>query len=931
MPEPHTALESIVAHTPEKSTSRPGRKARIWPPRCAPSGRLTPLVWALVGALGASLVPDVRAGETLTSLEASVSLSADLSHLKGNVTIGVTNVSSAPLRRVPLWLFPERLAGPPEGLSEVEFPNMFPVGFQPASMRVLSVTEGQGGVPLEVVTLAPHLVQVILKQPVPPGESLSLEVAFETSIPARFGPFGRLPDQLTVDGGAFPRPPPLGAGGFRSDAPPGRVRWSMTLAWEGDAPAALVVNGQTHTFEAAGRARTMSGVAERVSWSLIVSPRVSRFENAGLSFRYLHRRGRCHAAREGAMIDFGCVDAQGQVLASVAASAAWLLTQGPPAPKGEVVLVEAPLRRDVALAAPGMLFVSDRAFELLPIERAHKFHRVALSRALFDVLLAEHLRLDDPLRRAQDRDMVAVALAQSWELHQYGERESGMDVLDEGSFVAAIDDTMAAPQVPFVSTYFVEVDDTDRYRDRFTLFSHRRPSGRLGLAKLRDRLGVRVVDRVIRRMAIERLPLSEALSAEGASDAMGFIRRWDAGAPRLNYRLGEVLTGVDAEGHYVEVEVLRDGEVDRFSEPVSVRVSEGERRLDTVTSISEARTLIRFHSSEPFDAPDVEIDPNGRLVETATTGTRGARRDNRNFSRWRYRIDGIYGTINSASGHLDLRLITSLKPLKEPEHLVVLVASNVERSLGAGGSYYYGFGELVRPNLHRFHVGGGLGLSWLKPSEAEEGGMILTLSTSFSDQTLESKTDPRNGYSWRVGGGPSMLYHEGELSLAASAEAGVTGIVEASPRHVLAGHLRATSLFGELPTTQRLGVGGIGAVRAFATYAQTGRHRLLARAEWRHRWTRDLSWNVMRLFWVRAIDGVAFVDAALLADSPEEFGDPSALFVGAGYGVRFHYLVGGVYPMVFLVDFAVPVLDGGRWGPQTSPGFSTVVGVGQAF
>ena len=176
-----------------------------------------------------------------------------------------------------------------------------------------------------------------------------------------------------------------------------------------------------------------------------------------------------------------------------------------------------------------------------------------------------------------------------------------------------------------------------------------------------------------------------------------------------------------------------------------------------------------------------------------------------------------------------------------------------------------------------------------------------------------------------------MLYQSDKVTLAGYAEARATGLWEASPSHVLGGHVRYTSQLGDLPTTQSLPVGGVGGIRAFATYARTGRHRLLARAEWRHRFTGNFSWNVMRLFWVNAIDGVVFVDAALLADTPEGLGRLDATYLGAGYGLRFHYLVGGVYPMVFLFDVALPVIDGGHLGPTSGPGFSTVFGVRQAF
>jgi hemolysin activation/secretion protein len=215
--------------------------------------------------------------------------------------------------------------------------------------------------------------------------------------------------------------------------------------------------------------------------------------------------------------------------------------------------------------------------------------------------------------------------------------------------------------------------------------------------------------------------------------------------------------------------------------------------------------------------------------------------------------------------------------------------------------------------------------------DEEPDGLVLGASASLSETTFESGTDPRSGYSWALSGGPSVLYQADEVTLAAFAEVRATGVLEVTPGHVLAAHLRFTSLFGELATTQGLPIGGVGTVRAFGTYAATGRHRSVARVEWRHRLTRDFSWNLMRLFWVQAIDGVVFVDAALLAESPEELVEASSVYLGAGYGLRFHYLVGGIYPMVFLLDVALPVVDGGHLGATTGPGFSTVFGVGQAF
>jgi hypothetical protein len=924
------ALPVIVANGHDKSTSRRGIDGE----QC-PRGQTLrrSVAWSLATsfvALWLGVAPVSHAEEPPIALNVAVRLTADLATLDGQVEVTLTNVTATALDRVPLWTFPERLATPPSGMPEVEGPNMFPRGFDPGAMRLIGVSTRQHS-ELHIERRSREVTEVVLKEPLPPGESVTLRVRFETRVPRRYGPFGRVGDQLMLDGGAVPRPPPLDEDGFHVAAPPDRVRWSLALDWLGGEPAELVVNGQSLTMSQAAESSVLSGVADRISMSVIVGARVSRFEHEGTRYRLFHRRTRCHEASDGALVDFGCVDAQGQVLASMANSMSWLMGRAKLPPQREVTLVEAPLRRDVAFAAPGMVWISDRAFEVLPIERAHKFHRVALSRALFVLVLEDQLRITSWRERAQIIDMVAVALAQNWEIFQYGKRESGMDVLDEGSFVAAIDDTMAAPQVPFISTYFVATDDTDRYRDRLSLFSHRRPTGRLWLAKLRDRLGHQAVERVVWRLLEGDVDLKGALSEVSSEDMMAYLARWIDGPPAVNYRLGRVTPGADDGGDFVDIEVHRDGGSEGFSEIVTVRVGEGRARVDHTFEMREPRQDVRVRVPASVPEPRVELDPGGRLIERTEESQRDARRDNRNFSRWRYRLDGVYGTINSASGHLDLRLITSLKALQEPQHFVTLVASNVERSLGVGGSYLHGFGALILPNLHRFHVGGGLGASWLKATDSDPDGLVLRASASVSEITFESATDPRDGYSWALSGGPSMLYQSDEVIMSAFVEARATGVLEVSPSHVLAGHLRCTSLFGDLPTSQNLPIGGIGVVRAFGTYARTGRHRVLARAEWRHRLTGDFSWNVLRLFWVRAIDGVAFVDAALLADSPGDFGDAASVYLGAGYGLRFHYLVGGVYPMVFLFDVALPVLDGGHLGATSGPGFSMVVGVGQAF
>ena len=92
--------------------------------------------------------------------------------------------------------------------------------------------------------------------------------------------------------------------------------------------------------------------------------------------------------------------------------------------------------------------------------------------------------------------------------------------------------------------------------------------------------------------------------------------------------------------------------------------------------MGEARQVVRVRSSAT--SPDVEIDPGGRLIESSIDGKADPRRDNRNFSRWRFLIESVYANVNSTSGHLDISLITLIKAAQEPKHLFVLFHSAAE-------------------------------------------------------------------------------------------------------------------------------------------------------------------------------------------------------------------------------------------------------------
>ena len=75
-----------------------------------------------------------------------------------------------------------------------------------------------------------------------------------------------------------------------------------------------------------------------------------------------------------------------EVIATVTAGLSFLDREGVTV-KAPVVMLQAPLRHDLVRVTDGVILYSDRAFRLLPIERAFRFHRLPILRAVFGHLM----------------------------------------------------------------------------------------------------------------------------------------------------------------------------------------------------------------------------------------------------------------------------------------------------------------------------------------------------------------------------------------------------------------------------------------------------------------------------------------------------------------------------------------------------------------
>ncbi|CAN0563465.1 unnamed protein product, partial [Laminaria digitata] len=189
-----------------------------------------------------------------------------------------------------------------------------------------------------------------------------------------------------------------------------------------------------------------------------------------------------------------------QVAEAVNQSLAFLRTEGMPVPARDhpLLIVEAPLRHDLARVTDGVILVSDRAFRLPPLERFLRFHRYPLVRALYSTWLLRGRRGQDA---AFDADAAGAYFRDAFVQHGAGASEDAFDVLSLWSFIPAVDSLLYAPQLPFVGAYFRLIQEQDPLRANLVDPPSVRPLGKLAYEKVLDAFGPNVAQAVFRSVA----------------------------------------------------------------------------------------------------------------------------------------------------------------------------------------------------------------------------------------------------------------------------------------------------------------------------------------------------------------------------------------------------------------------------------------------
>jgi hypothetical protein len=886
-------------------------------PAAAPATPSLPVTAAARPAAGPAARPRV---------DLQAALTPDHRRIAGRVVIAIPNPSATTLHEARLWLYPNHLSHRPAALGDVNFHWLYPAGFSPARIELTAARVEGRPVPvsLSASPAGPDTVAVLpLPTPVPPGGEARVELEFTTTIPDRLGNFGWHGTQCRLMGGFYPSAMHVGARGFDASAPPDRIDVVATISSSPDQE--LFVDGVRRPPATS----TLHVESQNVSYLSLVADgplAVDAVSEAGFGARYFHH-GRRPPSSANEVLPYVREDRVGLVLQAMKTAFAFLDGEGlsagaaPAGPDGRqprpVVLIEAPLRHELVRAHGDVLLVSDRLFEIFPLDSLRKFHRLELVRALFMAVMEERMtRLEPDADVIPAAQMLAAYLTDRLTVQTFRKLEFARELLRPLAFIPAVDQLMYAPLVASSSSYFGDLGAGDPLGDDLLQIAHRRAGGRLLYSKLEDLIGSVGMSRVARLMLHESVPMRTAAAREFGADLDWFWRQWlDGPEPRVNYRLASVRAADPTSGQFI-IDVERQGAEVR--EPVEVRVidrSGGRRELVW----NEPGRSHRFVVDLPAGLASVELDPRHRLLETPT-GALDAEddplSDNRVPRRWRLIYSGFGALVDVTALTASLAAAVLLKPQHDLRNeFLFLVEHSPAVEGGLQASYERRFGRQADANRLASALGLGLGAARIDPGfgvasgESMQPGWRLSGSLFLEHDDRDYKIDPWKAFGVQAAIGYALTaLDDGERLWQWTAGLETLRLFELAPGHVLALDLETSATSGALRRrSQLLRLGGSPGLRGYGLDELLGRGRVLGRLELRDRYVSDLDWNLGHFTSVRGLAGNLFVEAGVVTSCASLSAGGGDVFYDVGYSFRVLHDAFGVYQQMLSIDLAIPL------------------------
>ncbi len=866
------------------------------------------LLFALSAGLCALVLCPVTA-HAATPVRYDVSARVDAGHKTVTGTMAVEADVAAGERSVRLWLYADRLAVVPVAMDEISARFIYPGEVDLGGIDVHDVrvdgravatrrTSARAG-----TTRGRDVAGADLLVPVAPGpRRVRITLAFRIRVPARFGRIGAVHHGLFLLGPWYPLV--VGSGVQDDDAYRFVVPQHVVVEAGGEQ---LFVGGTL------GRGRVETRARE--PWlGVVVAPQlhVRTRELGGVEMRYLATRAPYDpppptARGLFALHDLLRIDVVDRV-AHVARDSLTTLRQAAlPFDHRRIDVVQMPSRTELATTAPGMVLVSDRLYEVFPIEPVLAFHDRSLRRALFRHLVHP---VGEAVEAPKDRDWAdevrAVVLEQLDEARHGRSAVRPSDLVGWAAFQPSVAQLLYAPQIAFVYDYFGTVAGADRFRDDPARARFPMASGRRIVASARDALGPERFRRFARLLLDPHLTVRAAL-AEVAPELSSRLDTWLA-APTLavNYRLGHIDSHRLPDGRWRHhICIVREGA--HRPEPVTVEVrdDEGHTRRVRWPGLHD-RGAVDVVTRGRLD--NVVLDPDLRLPESPALTDGHPRTDDALHQPWRLPLLRDYAVSLSLPEGVSGLVDVALRRRYDLEHTIDAFFETVPSQTGGALSYIAGVGPKATTNRRIGYLSGAVDFYRLHKGfvAGGQGGYRLGVALAAGLETRRYFSDPRTGHSLaaslHLGG---VRHDDGSYALTGNLEVrgSVTVPIGLLQALVLIGGGGVT--FGPALPAERQFLGSRYILRGFQSDELVGDASVYGIVE--HRWTvaTDMSWNFLHLAWLRELQLAVFGAGGAIIGPLGGHGIEGAAEVGAG--VRFHFTYGGIQPGVLAIDVARPL------------------------
>ncbi len=784
-----------------------------------------------------------------------------------------------------------------------------------------------------------------------PAGVAEFTLRYAIDVPHRYWPFGCVLDRCSLAGAIAPLPSALAKGGAYLP-PSGRVvapaHWTVTATFAtpgamrpgakvGSKPRrkpdeVIVVGGD-------GRSTPYASVFFGPAWAETDRHRLGMH----VKVRTIHRRPSAQVPDE----------AKGEFRHDIAGIVHMLANEAidlfavlgaPPVPDEPLFVVEGPLRSSVAEFHPGVVLVSDQAFELLPIERFRKFHEDAIARALIDGLAELRLRgKHDPSTSFWLSGAVGFAVLQLWRGVREQRDEFAHDILSRLTFMPAVDRFLYTQQGSFSSTYFRGIEDAPPIRNHALWFAHELPTGRRIHEKFVDTLGAAMTDRFYRDLFADPSAEPRALAERVWGRSLGwFFDQWLGPYPSVNYSIVDVRSKRVDSGWEHTIVVEKDGTAP-VVEPVQLLVTARGKEAHYLVWNGELGEHNESLSDEPRKGrhtfvvrtkkrlSNVRVDPRTRLRETpqAPHANVDPIFDNRVPKSFRFLYTGVglsiaasefvsaataTGRLNAISGFVSFE--SSLRrDLRYTGHVNIARDRETDISLGTGANVW--FGRKVNLQRRRSRVRFFETVSLLNGRSLDpRGGVRLIERIALIDDTRGFVWWPEKGYSLGISASARhTLRTEGEKDHRHDLQ------FDASWVHlwrIAKDHVIASSLFVEMvvplvgdPEFRSLGrVGGIGGLSGYGGDEVFGLGIASLQLEYRHVFVNDLPINLVHLAWLRSIGGVLFGGVSTHSHC-EDYGgwfSAKSWYGSIGYALTGYLSILGVTPQLVRLEVAAPLV-----------------------